>query len=156
MLGGRVRTLRLQRGLTLKALGRRAELSHPFLSQLERGLARPSVDSVERIAGALGVNVSTLWQAPYPPALVRAGSLSPRDRPLVVHEWSGGPRWPDEPETRDGAAVVYVIRGALEVDVEGEVFALDEGDALHFDGTAPHRLRRTGGEATRALYVACA
>jgi cupin domain len=47
-----------------------------------------------------------------------------------------------------------VIRGALEVDVGGEVFALDAGDALHFDAAAPHRLRRTGGGTTRALYVA--
>jgi transcriptional regulator with XRE-family HTH domain len=158
----RVRALRLQRGLTLKALGRRAELSHPFLSQLERGLARPSVESVERIAEALGVSVGALWAPPRAgaPALVRAGEagpepvrrLSPPGEPLVVHEWSGGePEWPDEP--RCGAAVVYVIRGALEIDVEGEVFALDEGDALHFDGSAPHRLR-TGDARTRALYVA--
>jgi quercetin dioxygenase-like cupin family protein len=48
---------------------------------------------------------------------------------------------------------VYVLRGALEIDVEGEVFALDEGDALHFDGTVPHRFRRTGDAGTRALYV---
>ena len=47
-LGARVRELRRERGLTLKALGSLAGLSHPFLSQLERGLARPSVGSVER------------------------------------------------------------------------------------------------------------
>ena len=46
--------LRHERGLTLKALGRSAGLSHPFLSQLERGLARPSVSSVERIASRTG------------------------------------------------------------------------------------------------------
>src|ERR687896_854491 len=63
-LGARVRELRHERGMTLKALGRRAGLSHPFLSQLERGLARPSVGSVERIANALDVSVGTLWSAP--------------------------------------------------------------------------------------------
>src|SRR5204863_1922697 len=60
-LGGRVRSLRRQRGLTLKGLGRLAGLSHPFLSQVERGLARPSVGSVERIAAALDVSVAQLW-----------------------------------------------------------------------------------------------
>jgi transcriptional regulator with XRE-family HTH domain len=44
-------------------LGREAGLSHPFLSQLERGLARPSMGSVERIAQALGVPVGALWAA---------------------------------------------------------------------------------------------
>src|SRR5690349_24836849 len=63
-LGARVRTLRRERGLTLKGLGRLAGLSHPFLSQVERGLARPSVSSVERIAAALDVSVARLWSPP--------------------------------------------------------------------------------------------
>ena len=109
-LGARVRSLRQERGWTLKDLGREAGLSHPFLSQLERGLARPSVGSVERIARALGVPVGLLWSAP--------------------------------------------ARGGLEVDLDGEIHALEEGDALLFDGGVPHRLRRTGGVATRALKVA--
>ena len=56
-LGARVRTLRRERGLTLKGLGRLAGLSHPFLSQVERGLARPSVElgrADRRRAGRLG------------------------------------------------------------------------------------------------------
>src|ERR687893_1809994 len=82
-LGARVRELRHERGLTLKALGRRAGLSHPFLSQLERGLARPSVGSVERIATALDVPVGALWSAPRPELaeVVRSseGTTTPHD-----------------------------------------------------------------------------
>ena len=63
-LGARVRSLRRERGWTLKQLGREAGLSHPFLSQLERGLARPSVGSVERIARAFGMPVGLLWSTP--------------------------------------------------------------------------------------------
>ena len=63
-LGARVRSLRQERGWTLKQLGRKAGLSHPFLSQLERGLARPSAGSAERIARALQVPVGLLWSAP--------------------------------------------------------------------------------------------
>jgi transcriptional regulator with XRE-family HTH domain len=164
-LGARVRALRRQRGLTLKALGRRAGLSHPFLSQLERGLAWPSVRSVERIARALDVSVGALWTAPRPaaPRLVRGSSgvtgafqdLSLPGEPLEVQEWSGADRgWPDTTETRSGPAVVYVICGTLEVDLDSEVIAVAEGEALHFDGTVPHRFRRAVGAHTRALYVA--
>ena len=56
-LGSRVRALRTQRGLTLVQLAALADLSHPFLSQLERGLARPSMASLEKIASALGTSV---------------------------------------------------------------------------------------------------
>ena len=71
-----------------------------------------------------------------------------------VREWTGGSRqWPDEREVDAGDVVIYVARGRLEVDLDGDVHALDEGDTLVFDGTVPHRFRRTGGVATRVLRV---
>ena len=172
-LGARVRSLRQERGWTLKDLGREAGLSHPFLSQLERGLARPSVGSVERIARALGVPVGLLWSAPARggrAALVRSscGEHARHDdvsapggvrtlaaEPNEVREWTGGSRrWPAERVVSAGDVLLYVARGGLEVDLDGEIHALEEGDALLFDGGVPHRLRRTGGVATRALKVA--
>jgi transcriptional regulator with XRE-family HTH domain len=164
-LGGRVRELRHERGLTLKALGRSAGLSHPFLSQLERGLARPSVSSVERIATALDVPVGALWTAPRPEAaqLVRAGADATEagvrelwaDGGMRVRELIGGGRsWPEEAETAAGEVLLYVVRGAIEVDLDGTVHCLAAGDALRFDGAVRHRLRRRGPVTTRALYVA--
>ncbi len=160
-LGGRVRSLRRQRGLTLKALGRLAGLSHPFLSQVERGLARPSVGSVERIADALGVPVAHLWTPPSPreKRLLRREDGATGLRELLsgapaVQEWSGGSRdWPAEADGHAGDVLVYVARGALDIDVDGSVHELEEGDAVVFDGTATYRLRRRGAPSTRALIV---
>ena len=59
-LGRQIRRLRHDRGLTLVALAGLTDLSHPFLSQLERGLARPSMSSLERIAEALHSSQSEL------------------------------------------------------------------------------------------------
>ena len=53
-----------------------------------------------------------------------------------------------------GEVVLYVVRGAIEVDLDGTVHHLAAGDALRFDGSLPHRLRRSGPATTRALYVA--
>jgi len=164
-LGARVRELRRVRGLTLKALGREAGLSHPFLSQLERGLARPSVGSVERIAQALEVPVSALWTRPPlgSPIVVRrpedaadgARDILAGRSALRMREWSSATtEWPDDAEATTGEVCVYVMRGVLEIDLAGTVHALREGDAVLFDGSVPHRLRRRGGTSTRALYVA--
>jgi len=157
-LGARVRELRKDRGLTLKALGHRAELSHPFLSQLERGLARPSVGSVERIAEALGVPVGALWATPRSAEarLVRGGEelLEIDGATLRVRERAGERDWPEEAETTAGEVLLYVVRGAIEIDLDGTVHDLGTGDALVFDGSVPHRLRRSGAATTRALYVA--
>jgi transcriptional regulator with XRE-family HTH domain len=160
-LGGRVRSLRHQRGLTLKALGRLAGLSHPFLSQVERGLARPSIASVERIAHALGVPVAHLWapRRPRDVRLLRRGSGDGGMRELLaaapsVHEWSSaGRRWPEQLDAHAGDVLVYVARGSLDVELDGVVHELAEGDAVVFDGATPHRIRRRGGPSTRALIL---
>lgn len=164
-LGARVRELRHERGLTLKALGRSAGLSHPFLSQLERGLARPSVGSVERIATALNVPVGALWGPPRLEAaeIVRAGEngqdgvreLWADQNGMRVREWTGGDRsWPEAAETTSGEVLLYVVRGSIEVDLDGNTHALEAGDAIKFDGAVRHRVRRRGPVTTRALYVA--
>jgi transcriptional regulator with XRE-family HTH domain len=165
-----VRALRRERGLTLKGLGRLAGLSHPFLSQVERGLARPSVSSVERIAAALEVSVARLWSPPRQGEavqLVRSDvgerdDEGVRELPVVaggatLREWSAPHRrWPDEHDVQDGEMAIYVARGIVEVDLEGSIHVLTEGDTLRFDGTIPHRLRRAGGTHTRALIIAAA
>jgi transcriptional regulator with XRE-family HTH domain len=167
-LGARVRTLRRERGLTLKGLGEKAGLSHPFLSQVERGLARPSVGSVERIAAALDVSVARLWSPPRSGEtvqIVRAGDGASDEQGLrdlghvpgapVLREWSSpSRRWPGEYTVQDGEIAVYVARGAIEIDIDGTIHELSEGDTLHFDGTTRHRLRRTGGTNTRVVLVA--
>ena len=169
-LGARVRALRRERGLTLKGLGKKAGLSHPFLSQVERGLARPSVGSVERIAAALDVSVARLWspsRVGEAVQIVRQADGEPDEQGLrelggvpgapVLLEWSArNRRWPDEYEVEDGELAIYVARGSLEADLNGTIHELSEGDTLHFDGTTPHRLRRTGGTNTRAVIVAAA
>ncbi|WP_084759539.1 helix-turn-helix domain-containing protein [Nocardia mangyaensis] len=52
-LGAELRRRRRERGLTLVELAGQAQISHPFLSQLERGLARPSMLTLARLAAAL-------------------------------------------------------------------------------------------------------
>lgn len=171
-IGARVRVLRRERGLTLKGLGALAGLSHPFLSQLERGLALPSVGSIERIARALDVPVGDLWSAPASHPLtthvvrrldVPLEPLTPgaaRLRDLTaggavhVREWSGGRReFPVEPWVETGEVTVYVVRGSVELEVDEERYTLAEGDTVAFDGARPHRLRRLAGPSTRALLV---
>ncbi|MBM9468821.1 helix-turn-helix domain-containing protein [Nakamurella leprariae] len=54
-IGARVRTVREQAGLSMRALAERGGVSQPFLSQLERGLTSPSMATLYRLAAALGL-----------------------------------------------------------------------------------------------------
>lgn len=78
-LGAFIRAQRRQAQLSLRELAANADISNPYLSQIERGLHQPSVRVLKAIAGALGLSVETL--------LARAGILSDDD--------GDGPRIPD-------------------------------------------------------------
>ena len=55
----------------MRQLARAAEVSNPYLSQVERGLRKPSAEILARIAQGLRISAETLY--------VRAGILVPRD-----------------------------------------------------------------------------
>lgn len=57
-IGQRVRLLREQRGLSVAELARRADILRPNLSRLESGKHMPSLDTLERVAAALGTTVA--------------------------------------------------------------------------------------------------
>src|SRR5579859_1415694 len=59
-VGGAMRARRRLLGMTLVEVAASAGLSHPFLSQLERGLARPSMRSLAAIAATLGTTAQAL------------------------------------------------------------------------------------------------
>ena len=59
-LGRYIKEQRTQAELTLRELAERANVSNPYLSQIERGLHEPSVRVLKAIAGALEVSGETL------------------------------------------------------------------------------------------------
>ena len=62
-LAKRVRTARLKTGLTQRDLGERAGMDQAVISKLERGFHRPRIDTLRRIADALGLTVTDLLDA---------------------------------------------------------------------------------------------
>ena len=60
-LGKRIRTLRKLKRLTIEELGEKAGIGYKFLSEVERGKANPSLDTLTKIADALEIEVSALF-----------------------------------------------------------------------------------------------
>lgn len=71
LLGRRVRALRHAQGLTQEKLAERADMHWTFISGVERGLKDPRLNTVGRIAHALGVTIDEL---------LRPGRTPPKPR----------------------------------------------------------------------------
>jgi transcriptional regulator with XRE-family HTH domain len=78
-LGEFIREQRRTGQISLRKLSEQAGISNPYLSQIERGLRRPSAEILQQIARALEISAETLY--------VQAGILEPRtDEVDVVGE----------------------------------------------------------------------
>ncbi|MGA9776679.1 MAG: helix-turn-helix domain-containing protein [Limisphaerales bacterium] len=60
IVGKNIRTWRTKAGLTLEKLAEKAEMSWPYLSEIERGRENISLDKLARLARALNVTLSKL------------------------------------------------------------------------------------------------
>lgn len=59
-VGGFIRTQRQNAEMSLRSLAERAGISNPYLSQVERGLRRPSAAILARIADELSISAESL------------------------------------------------------------------------------------------------
>src|SRR5690348_3782423 len=74
-LGDYLREQRLAASLSLRQLAEQTGVSNPYLSQIERGLRKPSAEILQQLAKALRISAETLY--------VQAGILDERDRDSV-------------------------------------------------------------------------
>ena len=75
-LGEYIREQRSAAQISMRQLAKAADISNPYLSQVERGLRKPSAEILARIASGLRISAETLY--------VRAGLLEERSGDLTV------------------------------------------------------------------------
>lgn len=172
-VGAAIRSRRKALGRTMQDVAREADLSQPFLSQIERGQALPSMRSLDRIAHALGTSGISLLSGERSGGtvdLIRAGeraslvqddarpgtsatALTRAGRHLRAIEFSGGWREFQEYSVHHNDELVTVLAGRYEADVGGELFDLGPGDSLSYSGGTPHRYRTVGKGPHRYLAI---
>jgi transcriptional regulator with XRE-family HTH domain len=168
-LGNRIRAARARRGLSLAELASSAGVSKSLVSQIERGIAAPSIDTVRRLASALQLPVFSLFmEEPGSGTIVRRGErrvvrypgsgatreiLSPTLGGRMVLLWVTFPAGEAgrEPVRHVGEESVVVIRGTLEVHLGQEQVMLGIGDSMTFDPEVPHSFRNPTNEETEIL-----
>ena len=64
LIAWNIRRIRVLQGISSEALAADASVDRSYASRLERGVANPTVDVLERLAGVLGVEMSELFAVP--------------------------------------------------------------------------------------------
>src|SRR5512147_1939390 len=180
-IGSKLRRLRLRKKLGLVQLGEHTGLSPAMLSKIERGHLFPTLPTLLRIALVFGVGLDHFFredsERPVHAVVRKAdrirlpekagGTSAPYrfeslDYPVSDRKLNGYyAEFGEEdqqsaPHEHPGAEVIYVLRGTLVVNLEGEDFALGAGDSMYFDCAHPHSYRRKGASPCAAIVVVTA
>lgn len=173
-IGERLRDLRSRLGLSVRALAAQTDFSPSFISQVELGQVSPSIASLERIVGALGVSLGELFSeaTPGPTAVIRGAdrrrltsswsraqveSLAPvgagsKMEPIMLVLAPGGYSG-KHAQTRTGEEFAIVFAGEVTLTLGAEVHVLRPGDAVTFRSDTPHTWENTGPEPARIVIV---
>src|SRR3989442_7763623 len=176
-LGDRIRALRNERELQQRQLAEKAELTPSMVSQIESGRLTPSLNTLGKIAAALGVPIATLFDG------APAGRIQvtrKKDYPVVSFDGSSE-KWTvlgaglfegkirAVVSTLDARAkgvktekvliklgqmkLFYVLDGEVGLHYNGERHTLETGDSALLDGGLPHGWENLGTRKARVLWV---
>jgi transcriptional regulator with XRE-family HTH domain len=167
VVGGNMRDLRTQRGLTLDQLAVQTGLSRTVLGQIELGKTSPAVGVVWKIARAFGVPFSRLLatkehvetrvlRGKEPNRLIsHDGRFSSRalfplaeKPPAEFYELflAGHSREDAQPHQAGTRENLIVTTGRLELHVASACYELARGDAIVFTADVPHSYVNPGSE----------
>ena len=172
-VGSRLRELRNERSLSIRALAERSGLNVNTFSLIENGRTSPSVSTLQQIAAALEVPMTAFFETNAPengvahitarnrPRLafahgvledLGAGLTSRAVEPFVVtlepHASSG-----DTPIVHTGFEFVFCLRGRLTYQVEDQSYVLEPGDSLLFESHLPHCWQNDQAQPAQAILV---
>jgi transcriptional regulator with XRE-family HTH domain len=166
-IGNKIKELRQQHGLTIADVAERAEISRGMLSKIENAQTATSIDTLAKLASALGASMASLFKDFNVPdggaqlvkngegmEVVRRGTK--RGHTYHLLSYDQGPQKLFEPflitidhesETfpafeHPGTEFIYMLEGEIEYGHGQNTYILKAGDSLTFRGEIPHGPRK--------------
>ncbi len=173
-IGRKIKNLRLKKGLTQEELGERTDLSKGYISQLERDLSSPAIDTFFSIIEVLGCSPKEFFNEEEHDQKVVYGEeeqtgfedeergyhiqwLVPESNekemePIVLTFEENGEFKLFEPSLSETFG--YVLSGKIKVILgKGEYYAT-EGEAIYFHASEQHQIVNDNNGITKLLLVA--
>lgn len=172
-VGERLRELRQQKNLSVRALASLSGLAINTLSMIENGKTSPSVSTLQILARALEVPIAAFFEQET--VEKKVVHVRRQQRPMVTvdtthlehlgKDLAGNAVQPFvvtlQPGSGSGHSMivhtghefVYCLSGQVQYSIEGETYMLEAGDSIVFESHLPHRWENTGEEPAQIILV---
>jgi transcriptional regulator with XRE-family HTH domain len=174
LLGLNLKRLREQKGLSLREVGRRVDITPSFLSQIENGKTNPSISTLKAIADVLNTTIASLMGEEIKEGggyVVRESerkSLENIGQGIKINLLtSPDPYKQMEPlyftldpnaDSGDqyrhyGQEFLLVLTGKMELILNSTRYVLGKGDSMYFNSSIPHSYKNIDAGRTEVLWV---
>jgi transcriptional regulator with XRE-family HTH domain len=170
----KLKPLRLANHMTLKELSKKAGCTDAYLSQLERGLANPSIMILKKIASALQVKVVDFFleeetngddvvtserervninfrRGDAKMQMLVRDIKNKRMQPFYTTVEPGGGS--EGSYSHIGEEFGIVLRGVLEIKIQGRTHRVKKNESFYFSSREPHSWSNPGKGKTEVIWV---
>lgn len=173
-IGKRIAQLRSKKNLNIKELAKMTNVTSSLLSQIERGLANPSLNTLESISRALDEPMFNFF---IPENTMDQLVIRQSDRKRIILPENDGLEYelltPDlkgniemvlltlpakndssaEQTTHKGEEVAYVMEGDLVFCIENARFPVSKGDSIRIPPYTKHKFRNETSKSATILFA---
>jgi len=172
-IGRRIRNLRLKKGLTQEELGERTDLTKGYISQIERDLSSPSIETFFNILEVLGCPPREFFdegkreqkvvytdedltefvdeERGYTVQWLVPESNENEMEPILLTIAQGGRFKEFEPSSSDTFA--YVLSGIVKVRLGSVVYTAKAGETIYYQASEEHQIANDGDTPSQLLLV---
>lgn len=175
-VGEKIRTVRENKGYTLKMVAKAAGVSESLVSQIERNHVSPAIDTLLALAEVLDINLEFLFEEYRRERLVhitRAKERAEIKEDKIVFELLSSNlgngqndsfesyliKIPAHSRTNRGSyghigrEFGLILKGVCTLKYEGHEYSLEEGDSVSFSAACPHTIQNNTDEILEAVWT---
>ncbi|MBD8026614.1 helix-turn-helix transcriptional regulator [Ureibacillus sp. Re31] len=173
-IGAKIKALRLKKGLTQEELGERTDLTKGYISQLERDLNSPSIETLFSILEVLGTTPRDFFddslqeqkvvynkddqtsyideEKNYKIQWLIPTSNEKEMEPVILTLQKDGEYKQFEPSLAE--TFIYVLKGRIRLVIGEEEYIASEGNAIYYEASSNHQIFNANNGKTELLLVA--
>lgn len=173
-VGNNIKNIRIDKGFMLKEVAEKCGISSSMLSQIEKGTANPSLNTIREIANVLDIPLFKFFMEPEKEenniSILKKEKrkimssknltyelLSPdvdtalECMKMVLHK--NGAESSSIPKSHKGEEIAVLLRGKVKITIENQFVIMEQGDSVHIPASKPHKWTNIGNEEAVIIFA---
>lgn len=173
-VGNIIKNIRISKGIMLKEVAEKCGISSSMLSQIEKGTANPSLNTIREIAHVLDVPLFKFFMEPDKEenniSILKKENRKIMGSKNITYELlspdvdtaleymkmvlkKNGSETSVEPKAHKGEEIAVLLRGKVKITIENQSAVMEQGDSVHIPALKPHKWTNLGENEAVIMFA---